>query len=308
MKYIKNTMDFSVPDDTAVTLGKFDGIHKGHRHLLRFLEEKKSAGLTSVIFTFDAPPAWRVGGGQTEKVLTTNQEKARLFEQCGVDVLLECPFTKEVRSMEPEAFIQMLAERLHVKSFVVGTDFRFGHGRKGDYRLLQSCSGAYGYDVKVVGKALADGREISSTYIREVLMAGRVGQAGRLLGYPYFVQGEVVHGNEIGRTLNAPTANLLPPREKLLPPFGVYVTRAEVDGRAYGGITNVGRKPTIAGDSPVGVETHLFDFSAWIYGKEMKVEFLKAVRPERKFASLEELKSQMAEDMAYGRRCLAGLR
>ena len=173
-------------------------------------------------------------------------------------------------------------------------------------REITAC--AYGYDVKVVGKALADGREISSTYIREELMAGRVGQAGRLLGYPYFVQGEVVHGNEIGRTLNAPTANLLPPREKLLPPFGVYVTRAEVDGRAYGGITNVGRKPTIAGDSPVGVETHLFDFSAWIYGKEMKVEFLKAVRPERKFASLEELKSQMAEDMAYGRRCLAGLR
>ena len=301
MKYIKNTMDFSVPDDTAVTLGKFDGIHKGHRHLLRFLEEKKSAGLTSVIFTFDAPPAWRVGGGQTEKVLTTNQEKARLFEQCGVDVLLECPFTKEVRSMEPEAFIQMLAERLHVKSFVVGTDFRFGHGRKGDYRLLQSCSGAYGYDVKVVGKALADGREISSTYIREALEQGRMELVNQLLGYAYSVTGEVLHGRQIGRTLGMPTTNLIPDEQKLLPPNGVYATRTIIAGEVFEGITNIGYKPTVGGETRKGVETYLFDLDRNLYGEIIEVQFYGYERPEQKFTSLEALKSQIEADAAWGR-------
>lgn len=303
MEYIKNTTEFSVSEETAVSLGKFDGIHKGHVRLLEYLKEKKRLGQKSVVFTFDIPPRQRVGAWGQSKVLTTNEEKMRLFEQNGMDYVIECPFTPEIMHMEAEDFVDMIVRRLHIKSLVVGSDFHFGHNRRGDYQLLRALAGVYGYDVKVVDKVQENGRDISSTLVREEILAGRIESANKLLGYPYFVQGKVVHGNEMGRLFGVPTANLLPPDEKLLPPYGVYVTRTSISGRGdrvYGGITNVGCKPTIQGSNPVGVETHLFDFDEWIYDREIKVEFLKCVRQEQKFDSLEQLKLQMNKDIEKG--------
>ncbi len=307
MEYIKDTTDFYISEETVISLGKFDGIHRGHERLMEYLADRKKSGLKTVIFTFDIPPKKKMGHQELGKVLTTNEEKMRLFEQHGIDYLIECPFTQEIMHMEPEDFVDWIVKNLHLKSLVVGTDFHFGHNRRGDYLLLQKLSAVYGYELEVVEKVQEDGRDISSTFIREEILAGQIEKANGLLGYSYFVQGIVVHGNEIGRTLNAPTANLLPPEEKLLPPFGVYVTKTSIDNRTYGGITNVGCKPTIKGENPVGIETYLFDFAEQIYDKEIKVEFLSSVRPEMKFSSLEELKQQMQKDIAYGKKYYANV-
>lgn len=314
MEYIKNTIDFRITEDTAVSLGKFDGIHRGHKRLLEHLENRRNMGMKTAIFTFDIPPGQSLGKKESFKELTTNEEKMQLALDHGIDYLIECPFTPEIRKMEPEDFVHMIVERLQIKSIVVGTDFRFGYNRRGDYLLLRKLAEQYGYEVNVVDKVREGNRDISSTFVREEISAGRIEKANRLLGYRYFVQGIVTHGNEIGRTLDVPTANLLPAPQKLLPPFGVYVTRTSIyeasfdSGiRSYGGITNVGCKPTVGGEHPVGIETHLFDFGGQIYGKKIKVEFLSMVRPEKKFASLVELKEQMHKDIEYSIKYYANI-
>ena len=168
--------------------------------------------------------------------------------------------------------------------------------------MLRDMAEELGYEVIVVKKIKEDERDISSTFVREEVELGHIEKANHLLGYPYFVCGKVEHGKEIGRTIGIPTINLLPPKEKLLPPFGVYVSKVLIDGKEYHGVTNVGRKPTIAGENPVGVETHILDVAQDLYGKEVKVEFLKFVRPEQKFDSVESLKNQMQQDVATAKR------
>lgn len=301
MKYIKNTTDFYIEENTAISLGKFDGFHRGHELLMRHLTEKKKQGFSAVIFTFDIPPRQSVLNMET-KVLTTNKEKLHLFERAGVDYAVECPFTPEIMCMEPEAFIEKIVRQLHVGCIVAGEDFHFGHNRSGDYRTLQACAKKYAYEVIIEKKMKEDARDISSTFIREEIVKGNIKKANHLLGYPYFVTGEVCFGNQLGRTIGIPTANQLPPDEKLLPENGVYVTETWLDGKRYPGITNVGCKPTIDGKNPVGVETHLFDFEKTIYGKVITVEFLERVRPEQKFDSIASLKKQMQQDIATGRR------
>lgn len=301
MEYIKNTIDFQITEPTVISLGKFDGIHRGHERLMEYLEKKRKMGLKTVAFTFDIPPRKEVQQENT-KVLTTNMEKMHLFEMLGIDYLIECPFWPEIMQMEPEDFLQMIVKQLHIKCMVVGTDFRFGHKRRGNYQMLEEYAESLDYEVQVVTKVSEYGRDISSTFIREEILQGNIKKANHLLGYRYFVEGEVVHGKKLGRTLEIPTLNLNPPEEKLLPPFGVYVTRTTVKGNEYQGISNVGCKPTIEGDNPVGVETHLFDFKEEIYGSVIKVEFLKKLRDEKKFGSVEELKVQMQLDVAEGKK------
>ena len=206
--------------------------------------------------------------------------------------------------MEPEAFVERVVKNLHVKCFVVGKDFKFGHNRRGDYRLLMELAGRYGYEVSVLEKIREDARDISSTFVREEIAKGNIEKANRLLGYRYFVTSVVEHGNRIGRTIGIPTINQLPPREKLLPPNGVYVTEVFIEDRKYRGVTNVGCKPTIPGENPTGVETHLLDFREDVYDTVVTVEFLKRIREERKFASIGELQLQMQNDIAYGRAYL----
>lgn len=300
MKYIRNTTDFYIEENTVLSLGKFDGIHRGHELLLEYMAEKKKTGLAAAIFTFDIPPK-RNAGQTVTKVLTTNEEKVHIFERLGVDYLVECPFTQEVMCMEAEDFIEKIVRQLHVKCMVVGKDFHFGHNRRGDYRMLLSYEKQYGYEVIVVEKMKEDARDISSTFVREEIARGNIEKANRLLGYRYFVTGVVRHGNRIGRTIGIPTMNQLPPEEKLLPPNGVYVTEVSLGAERYRGITNVGRKPTVGEGNPVGVETHLLDFSGDMYDKPVTVEFLAKIREERKFDTIGALKSQIQRDLAYGR-------
>jgi len=301
MKYISKTTEFYIEEPTVMSIGKFDGIHRGHELLMEHLSARKEQGLSVVIFTFDIPPRKNVSSVEA-KVLTTNEEKMHIFEQIGVDYLVECPFTKEIMCMEPEDFIEKMVRQLHVKCFVAGEDFHFGHNRGGDYKLLQALAETYGYEVLVIEKMKEDARDISSTFVREEVAAGNIEKANHLLGYRYFVTGKVLHGNHIGGSkLGVPTINQIPPEEKLLPPFGVYVTEVFIGEQKYRGITNVGCKPTIEGKNPVGVETHLLDFAEDVYGKVVTVEFLSRVREERKFDSIEKLKEQLQNDIAYGR-------
>ena len=294
MKYIKDTLEFHIEEPSVVTLGKFDGLHLGHRYLMEELEKGKALGLKSVVFTFDIPP--RAFLQEEYRVLSTNEEKVQIFEEAGVDVLIECPFTEEFRSLSPRAFLEMLTEKICVRRIVAGTDFCFGYKRSGSYRELKQYASEMGYEAVIVEKMQYRGSDISSTRIRECISRGDMEEANRLLGYEYFVSAPVLHGNALGRTIGFPTANQIPPGEKLLPPNGVYAVHAVMNGRTYCGVCNIGRKPTVGDNYPVGIETFLFDFHGDIYDREIRVSFVKYIRPEKKFASVEELAAQIERD------------
>ena len=297
MKYFRDTTDVYIEEDTVVTLGKFDGLHSGHQYLLQHLQKIKQSGqLKSVIFTFTRPPKERIEQ-EKQQVLSTLDEKEYIFAQRQIDYLIEYPFTEEVMYMSAEEFVDMLVKRLHVKAVIVGTDFRFGYQRKGDPELLEKLAKQYGYQVTVVEKKQYHGEDISSTMIRELVKQGKLQIANELLGYDYFFQGKIEHGNEIGRTIGIPTLNLLPAQEKIIPPFGVYASLVEVGQKWYGGITNIGIKPTVGDHNPVGVETHVFDFTQDIYGETVRIHLKEFIRPEKKFASVEEMKQQIRLDM-----------
>ena len=306
MEYIKGTTDFSIEEPSVVTIGKFDGLHVGHQKLLHLVCEKKKDGVKAVVFTFDVPPGAKLSGKGMD-TLVTNEERCQMLEEQGIDYLIECPFVPEIMSMEPERCVEeVLVGRLKAKYIVAGTDCGFGHNRRGDYKLLQKLAPTYGYEVDIVEKVQYQGRDISSTYVREEIARGNMELANFLLGYTYRISGKVEHGNHLGGTkLDMPTANLFPPEHKLLPPNGVYATKTVVDGKRYEGISNIGTKPTVSEGNARGIETFLFDFSGDLYGKNITVELYTFERPEMKFASLDELKVQMHKDMEFGKKFFA---
>lgn len=303
MEFIRKTLDFQVEEPTAVTLGKFDGLHRGHDLLMQtVLEYSKKYDLASVAFTFDIPPRNKVEE-IVANVLTTNDEKQYIFEKRGIDYLIECPFTSEVMTMEPKAFIAWISKALHMKYVVVGDDFRFGHKRAGDYHTLQEYEEEFGYKTIVIDKLKDSNRDISSTYVREKIADGNIKKANELLGYRYFIKSEILHGRKLGRTIGVPTINMILPENKLLPPNGVYVTEVLVDGKTYMGVTNIGCKPTVSDENIIGVETYIDDFNQDVYGEKIVVSFIQFIRPEQKFDSIEELKSQMKSDIEVSRKC-----
>lgn len=301
MRVITGTREFQIKEPTAVTIGKFDGRHKGHQKLLReMLCFKERQGLKAAVFTFDMAPAG-VMAGRVQTVITTNQERRNKMAKMGIDYLVEYPFDQETAHMQPEDFVsEVLVRQMHAKAVVVGTDCSFGYKGKGNAQLLKEMSESCGFEAVIIEKEQDDHRDISSTYVREELDLGNMEKANELLGEPYAIHGVVVHGNHIGGAiLGFPTANILPPPEKHLPPFGVYVSQVLVDGSLYRGVTNIGKKPTVAGESPVGVETFIMGLEENLYGKEIEVQLLSFERPEQKFASLEELKERIEKDKEY---------
>ena len=301
MEFIRKTLDFQIKEPTAVTLGNFDGLHRGHELLMQtLLRYSKEYGVASVAFTFDIPPRNCVEG-VVGTVLTTNEEKEFIFEKEGLDYLIECPFNKEVMCMQPKDFIAWLCRSLQMKYVVVGTDFCFGYKRAGDYRTLQQYEKEYGYKTIVIDKLKDVNRDISSTYVREEIAAGNIRKANELLGYHYFIKSEIVHGKKLGRTMGIPTINMILPSDKLLPPNGVYVTEVVVDDKSYMGVTNVGCKPTVSDENIVGVETYIDDFHQDIYGEKIVVYFVDYIRKEMKFHSIDELKMQMEKDIQKAR-------
>ena len=266
MQYTTGTTQFALDQRSVVTLGKFDGMHKGHQKLLnRVLEIARERKCISVLFTFDVSPAAILKNGGAGMLLT-NEERREILEQSRLDRLIECPFEKSLMHVEAEDFVRdILVGKLRAAALVVGPDFRFGYQRKGSPQLLMELGARYGFTVEVLEKETYKGEEISSTRIREAVLLGQMEEAGQMLGFPYFFSGEIIHGRQLGRKLGIPTTNLRADGRKLLPPFGVYITRNIIGDRDFGGITNIGTKPTVHGDF-VGVETHLFSCNLNLYG------------------------------------------
>lgn len=301
MEIIAGTTDFYLEKDTAVAIGKFDGVHLGHRRLLEEIIDKKKDGLAACVFTFDPTPAVLFGLSDC-KELTTREEKRRLLERLGIDILIEFPLTKETAATEPERFVsEILAKQMNTRFVAAGEDLSFGKNGAGNALLLEKMAPQLGFCVKTIEKIEVDGIEVSSTYIRKLVEEGRMEEAESMLGMPYTLVGIVEHGNHIGHTLGFPTVNLLPPAGKLLPPNGVYYAAVRYNGSVYKAISNVGTKPTVSEEKVMGVESYLYDFDQDIYGQEIEVALKSFRRPERKFSSLEELKTQLDLDIADGR-------
>lgn len=301
MKIIANTLELQLNRDTAVAMGKFDGLHMGHRKLLGRILEQKNRGLAPCVFTFDPSPA-ALFGLSDGKELMTREEKRRAFQQLGVEVLIEFPLTIETAAMIPEDFVkEVLVKQLRTRFVAAGEDVSFGCRGAGDALLLKQLGEFYGYEVQTIEKLKLYGIEISSSYVRSQVEAGEMERVAELLGTPYAVSGSVCHGARLGRTLGMPTVNLQPPATKLLPPFGVYFSRVRHGERTYAGISNIGCKPTVTDAGQIGVETYLYDFNAEIYGDEITVELLSYRRPEQRFADVEALKVQVQADIAAGR-------
>ncbi len=304
MEFLNHLSQLHMKEKTAVTLGKFDGLHRGHKKLLNQVLRKREEGYRAAIFTFDIPPR-NVLKGTRRQMILTNEERTSLLKQYKVDILFECPFTKEIAGMDPEQFVrEILLGQMNVGYIAVGSDFRFGHDRAGDIYLLDRLSRKYHFRLLVLAKEQHNGRDISSTYIREILRKGQMELAEELLGYPYFVTGEVVKGKQLGRKLGTPTLNQIPREEKLLPPDGVYASKVYLDGEVYGGMTNIGIRPTVEDTKVRNVETYLFNFDKDMYGRNVKVELLSFQREEQKFDSVEELRVQLQKDMEKTKQIL----
>lgn len=302
MKYITNKEEIQMEYDTAVTLGKFDGIHIGHQLLIREVLDSTIQGLKPAVFTFSS--ADRVRTDHIEGNLLTEEEKKKYLQNLGIQVMVSYPFDEETRCMPPETFIEeILCNKLRAKKVVVGSDFAFGHQRKGNVDLLDKLSNVYGYELVVLDKVMLDEQVVSSSTIRQELLEGHIEKVNSMLGRNYSIEGTVVYGNQIGRkVLSMPTANIYPPIEKLLPPNGVYVTTIETEFGQFEGITNLGYKPTIGGETRPGIESFLFEFDGDLYGQIIKVNFYNYERGEYKFNDLEELKVQMFRDRDFGKR------
>ncbi len=297
MLYYNDLEKLELGTPSVVTLGKFDGMHRGHQKLIKKAKEiaVKTGGRT-VMFTFDVPPQTAFGQDVNGRIVTS-LEKRLLAERFGIDVFVECPFTERLRGMSAEEFMDgILKRRLCASAIVAGEDFRFGKDRGGDAAFLLDNSARFGIEAHIVEKEKDGGRDISSTYIREEIEKGDIKNADRLLGYDYFILGQIVHGKRLGRNLGFPTINITPPTDKLLPPNGVYASATHIDGKSYKSISNIGVKPTVGGGR-LGVETFILDFSGDLYGKEVEISLSDFIRPEMRFDSIEQLKERVIYDI-----------
>ncbi len=296
MEYIHETKNFKL-EHTIVTIGKFDGVHCGHRLLLEYAGNRKQKGQKTVVFTFDHNPS-SILSGTGQGVIYSEQEKCLLMEELGMDVLISYPFDKETSRMPAELFIKdILAEQLGAEVIVIGKDCRFGYRRQGDAELLRRFAKECGFEVCVFDKKEMEGGIVSSTRVREALKKGDMEAVFTMLGQPYMIYGEVLHGRQLGRKLGMPTINQLPAEEKILPPNGVYFSKIKLPGgESFYGITNLGVKPTVGSDR-ILAETNIFGYSGDLYGEKCRVFLCHFWRGEQKFGSVEELKQNMQKDM-----------
>jgi riboflavin kinase/FMN adenylyltransferase len=311
------TVDMGLPPGlggTVLTVGTFDGVHRGHRLVLaRLAARSRESGLASVLVTFSPHPLEIVNPGAAPLLLTAGEEKSEVLVESGIDYVVVLPFTPSLAAYNAEQFVdEVLLRRLAMRELLVGYDHGFGRGRAGDVEVLRTLGTARGFGVDVVPPVQArDGRPISSTSIRRGIAGGDLARAADGLGRPYSVSGVVVHGAGRGRLLGFRTINIAPPSaRKLLPPEGVYAVRAETTSGSFGGMMNLGPRPTF-GEAAVALEAHLFDAHGDWYGSRVRMDFIARLRDTRKFAGPDELMRQLARDEQAARvmlgRARAGL-
>jgi len=290
----------------CVTIGNFDGVHRGHQQLFRAVVDKARAGNgTSVAITFDPHPL-QVLLPKGIKLISTCEQKIEQIDAAGIDVLLVIPFSKEFAATTAEEFVhKVLIEKIGVAELVVGYDYGFGKGRSGNIDFLRNQGEKHGFPVTVIPAYYINGELVSSTRIRELVQAGKMAKAARLLGRSYQIRGTVQVGKQRGgKVIGFPTANLKVNEEDLVPRHGVYATQVICEGRCYGGVLNIGYNPTF-GDQELVAETHIFDFNENIYGKPIRVNLLYFLRGEIKFAGPRELAEQISRDVAEAKEILA---
>jgi riboflavin kinase/FMN adenylyltransferase len=292
---------------SAVAVGNFDGVHRGHQALVvAAVSRARTAGEAAVVLTFDPHPAAVLRPHAAPAALTTLAQKEELVAALGVDRLVVVPFDARLAALAPEAFAtEVLQQSVGARHVVVGESFRFGRGRAGDPRALEELGRTRGFGVEVVPPVMEEGRPISSSRVREALAGGRVDDAQRLLGHPYFVDGVVVRGDARGRTLGFPTANLSP-EPQILPARGVYAAQCRLaDGNERPAVVNVGERPTFGGGR-VTLEAHLIGFDGDLYDARLRVSFRHFLRAEQRFASAEALVAQIRADVDAARARLPG--
>ncbi len=289
----------------TVILGNFDGLHRGHQQLINLGRQIADSHQEELaVFTFY--PQIQQYFDKNFCYLLTEQQKNRGFQKLKVDWIESMPFTEEIATLSPEAFVEnILVKKLHARHAVVGFNFSFGYKGAGNPQLLRELGARYGIEVTVMEPCYADGEVVSSSAIRKYLQAGDIEKANALLGYAYSIEGPVVRGNEIGRTIGFPTANILPAKGILLPEKGVYAARTWVEGQCYDGILNIGMRPTIAHSIGLNIEVNLFDFDRDIYGQVIRSEVHYFLRPETKFDGLDGLKAQLEKDKQHTEKLFA---
>jgi riboflavin kinase/FMN adenylyltransferase len=293
---------------TVVTVGTFDGVHRGHRDVLdRLVARGKLLGLRSVLVTFEPHPLEVVNPAAAPLMLTVGEEKREVLAESAIDYLAVIPFTPTLARYAAQDFVlRVLRDRFSMQHLLMGYDHGFGRNREGDVEVLQALGAREGFGVEVVPPvSIGDGRPISSTSIRRAIAGGDLERAAHALGRPYALGGRVVQGAARGRGLGFRTINLAPPSpRKLLPPQGVYAVRVQTPGGAHGGMLNLGPRPTF-GDPSVGIEAHLFDASGDWYGAWVRVDFITRLRDTQKFANAAALVEQLRRDEDDARRALS---
>lgn len=283
--------------NTIYALGFFDGVHLGHQVLLYACQRlARQAGIGTGAITFEQHPQ-SLFSATPPALLNSTPDRCHLLRQFGVETILAYPVTPAVMGMPWEDFLMDLLRYHGARGFVCGYDFRFGRNGEGNAEKLQAFCEKYDLQCVVLPEQTLDGIRISSTHIRQLIEQGEMETAEKFLGHPHFLSGTVVPGRHLGRTIGVPTANILIPEEVVIPRLGVYACTAAVDGRKYPSVTNIGSRPTVGGHQ-IRAESWILDFDGDLYGKEMTLQFHKFLRPERKFDSLEDLKTQIQKDAA----------
>ncbi|MGO1367937.1 MAG: bifunctional riboflavin kinase/FAD synthetase [Senegalia sp. (in: firmicutes)] len=298
MEIIEN-INKQIKDKTVICLGSFDGLHIGHKTLIKnVMKKSKKENLKSVVFTFSNHPASIIPNKPEPKLIITNEEKIKILENIGIDFFIMIAFSKEFMQMKPENFIkEVLVKKLNVKRIVIGFNYKFGYKGKGDANLLKKLGEEYDFEVEVVSPIKNNEEVISSSIIRELILNGEIKKANKYLGRNFSIEGKVIHGKKRGKNLGFPTANIYLNNNYIVPKMGVYKTKTIYKSNIYNSLTNVGLNPTFEKNKEVSIETYILDFNEEIYDENIKIEFLYFLRSEKKFSSKEDLIKQMKLDV-----------
>lgn len=282
----------------AVTIGVFDGVHRGHQHLARLLlDHARRDGLATVAITFNPHPRTVLRPGTAITYLTSLEERVELLQGLGIDAVGILPFTSELAQLSPEEFLKMLSEELDMRLLMVGPDFALGRNRAGTIGVMQAAGEELGFRVEVAPLLAEDDEKVGSTVVRQALSEGNLEHVARLLGRPFSLRGPIIGGDRRGHTLGFPTANIAVGLDRALPAFGIYVTRAYLRETAYQACTSIGVRPTFEVEPRPTVEAYIIDFDQEVYGEELRLDILHRLRREIKFEHVDELVAQMHRDI-----------
>jgi riboflavin kinase/FMN adenylyltransferase len=296
------------PEGVALTIGNFDGVHRGHQAMLaRLREVARERGLPAAVMTFEPHPREFFTPDQAPTRLTSLREKLELLERQGVDFVFLCRFGREFASLTADEFMsRVLHKQVRAQWVLVGDDFRFGAKRAGDFELLKSAGPQHGFDAETLPSVMVEGMRASSTAVREALQAGNMAWVTQLLGRPYSISGRVVHGDKLGKKLGYPTANIQMKHNRA-PLAGIFaVELCGLDGNCLPGVASLGVRPTVKQDGAPTLEVHVFDFHERIYGAHVRVNFLHKLRDEEKYPTLEALIAQIERDVANAKAFFQG--